>query len=59
MLKATGRYADAAFPAAIIDPKDYAAALDVVRAAASDAGHQPDVGRAGQPRHGRDGPQPR
>lgn len=41
MLKATGRYADAWFPAAIIDPKDYAAALDVVRAAASDAGRNP------------------
>lgn len=41
MLKATGRYADAWFPAAIIDPKDYTAALDVVRAAASDAGRNP------------------
>ena len=41
MLKATGRYADAWFPAAIIDPKDYAAALGVVRTAASDAGRDP------------------
>lgn len=41
MLKATGRYADAWFPAALVHPKDYAAALDVVRAAASDAGRDP------------------
>lgn len=41
MLKATGRYADAWFPAAVVHPKDYAAGLDVVRAAASDAGRDP------------------
>jgi len=41
MLKATGRYADAWFPAAIVDPKDYAGALDIVRSAASDAGRDP------------------
>ena len=38
MLRATGRYADAWFPAAIFDPAEYAAKFDVVRAAASDAG---------------------
>ncbi len=41
MLKATGRYADAWFPAALVHPNDYAAALDVVRAAASDASRDP------------------
>lgn len=41
MLKATGRYADAWFPAALVHPKDYATALDVVRTAASDAGRDP------------------
>ena len=41
MLRATGRYADAWFPALITRPKDYAAGLEVVRAAASDAGRDP------------------
>jgi phthiodiolone/phenolphthiodiolone dimycocerosates ketoreductase len=41
MLRATGRYADAWFPAATIRPKDYAAGLEKVRSAASDAGRDP------------------
>jgi phthiodiolone/phenolphthiodiolone dimycocerosates ketoreductase len=41
MLRATGRYADAWFPALTNRPKDYAAGLEKVRAAASDAGRDP------------------
>jgi phthiodiolone/phenolphthiodiolone dimycocerosates ketoreductase len=41
MLPATGRYADAWFPGFIMRPKDYAAGLEQVRAAASDAGRDP------------------
>jgi phthiodiolone/phenolphthiodiolone dimycocerosates ketoreductase len=41
MLRATGRYADAWFPALIMRPTDYAAGLEVVRSAASDAGRDP------------------
>jgi phthiodiolone/phenolphthiodiolone dimycocerosates ketoreductase len=41
MLRATGRYADAWFPGAIFSPADYARGLDLVRAAASDAGRDP------------------
>ncbi|HME75053.1 MAG TPA: LLM class flavin-dependent oxidoreductase [Mycobacterium sp.] len=41
MLRATGRYADAWFPAGTIRPKDYAAGLEKVRSAASDAGRDP------------------
>jgi phthiodiolone/phenolphthiodiolone dimycocerosates ketoreductase len=41
MLRATGRYADAWFPAATLSPKDYASGLEAVRAAASDAGRDP------------------
>ncbi len=41
MLRATGRYADAWFPGMISRPKDYAAGLEKVRAAASDAGRDP------------------
>jgi phthiodiolone/phenolphthiodiolone dimycocerosates ketoreductase len=41
MLRATGRYADAWFPALITRPKDYAAGLEKVRVAASDAGRDP------------------
>jgi phthiodiolone/phenolphthiodiolone dimycocerosates ketoreductase len=41
MLRATGRYADGWFPAALFQPEEYAAALDVVRNAASDAGRDP------------------
>lgn len=41
MLRAAGRYADAWFPAVTIRPKDYAAGLEKVRAAASDAGRDP------------------
>jgi phthiodiolone/phenolphthiodiolone dimycocerosates ketoreductase len=41
MLRITGRYADAWFPAFIFDAKSYAAGLEVVRAAASDAGRDP------------------
>jgi len=41
MLRATGRYADAWFPAFPHRPQDYAQRLEVVRAAASDAGRDP------------------
>jgi phthiodiolone/phenolphthiodiolone dimycocerosates ketoreductase len=41
MLRATGRYADAWFPAATMRPKDYAHGLQAVRTAASDAGRDP------------------
>ena len=41
MLRATGRYADAWFPAAVVSPADYARGLEAVRAAASDAGRDP------------------
>ncbi|OBA82032.1 photosystem I reaction center subunit VIII [Mycobacterium sp. 1164966.3] len=42
MLRATGRYADAWFPAAMtMRPKDYAVGLEKVRAAASDVGRDP------------------
>jgi phthiodiolone/phenolphthiodiolone dimycocerosates ketoreductase len=41
MLRATGRYADAWFPAFPHRPKDYAQRLEVVQAAASDAGRDP------------------
>ena len=41
MLRATGRYADAWFPAGTIRPKDYAAGLERVRSAASDSGRDP------------------
>jgi phthiodiolone/phenolphthiodiolone dimycocerosates ketoreductase len=41
MLRATGRYADAWFPAAVISPADYARGLDAVRTAASDARRDP------------------
>jgi phthiodiolone/phenolphthiodiolone dimycocerosates ketoreductase len=41
MLRATGRYADAWFPALVYRPKDYARGLEAVRTAASDAGRDP------------------
>ena len=41
MLRATGRYADAWFPAAVLRPKDYARGLDAVKIAPSDAGRDP------------------
>src|ERR1700675_574301 len=41
MLRVTGRYADAWFPAATARPKNYAAGLEKVRSAASDAGRDP------------------
>ncbi|CAN5308407.1 LLM class flavin-dependent oxidoreductase [soil metagenome] len=41
MLRATGRYADAWFPAMTLDPVKYAQGLDQVRAAADDAGRDP------------------
>ncbi|OBB10997.1 photosystem I reaction center subunit VIII [Mycobacteriaceae bacterium 1482268.1] len=41
MLRATGRYADGWFPAAIFHKPDYKAGLDTVRTAASDAGRDP------------------
>jgi phthiodiolone/phenolphthiodiolone dimycocerosates ketoreductase len=41
MLRITGRYADAWFPAFTFRPEDYAAGLEVVRSAASDAGRDP------------------
>ena len=39
MLRATGRYGDAWFPAFPHRPEDYGQRLEIVRAAASDAGH--------------------
>ncbi len=41
MLRATGRYADAWFPALVLRPKDYGSGLEAVRTAASDAGRDP------------------
>jgi phthiodiolone/phenolphthiodiolone dimycocerosates ketoreductase len=41
MLRATGRYADGWFPVSHFQPTEYAAALEVVRTAASDAGRNP------------------
>jgi len=41
MLRATGRYADGWFPVTHFQPEEYAAALEVVRTAASDAGRDP------------------
>ena len=41
MLRITGQYADAWFPAFIFDAKSYAAGLEVIRGAASDAGRDP------------------
>src|SRR6202165_4710040 len=41
MLRATGRYADAWFPALVLRPKDYGSGLEAVRRAASDAGRDP------------------
>jgi phthiodiolone/phenolphthiodiolone dimycocerosates ketoreductase len=41
MLRAAGRYGDAYFPGFPHRPKDYAQRLEVVRAAASDAGRDP------------------
>ncbi|MGV0713776.1 LLM class flavin-dependent oxidoreductase [Mycolicibacterium sp. XJ662] len=41
MLRAVGRYGDGFFPAFAHRPEDYAQRLDVVRAAASDAGRDP------------------
>ncbi len=41
MLRATGRYGDAYFPAFPHQPVDYKQRLDVVRSAASDAGRDP------------------
>jgi phthiodiolone/phenolphthiodiolone dimycocerosates ketoreductase len=41
MLRATGRYADAWFPATVFRPQDYEERLDLVRSAASDAGRVP------------------
>jgi phthiodiolone/phenolphthiodiolone dimycocerosates ketoreductase len=41
MLRATGRYADAWFPAAVFSAADYARGLTAVRTAASDAGRDP------------------
>ena len=41
MLRATGRFADAWFPGAILRPKDYARGLETLRTAASDAGRDP------------------
>jgi phthiodiolone/phenolphthiodiolone dimycocerosates ketoreductase len=46
MLKATGRYADGWFPAAILHRPDYKGGLEAVRAAASDAGRDPASVRA-------------
>jgi len=41
MLRITGRYADAWFPVIMMRPKNYAAGLETIRSAASDAGRDP------------------
>lgn len=41
MLRATGRYGDAWFPGMLARPSDYAAGLEAVKTAASDAGRDP------------------
>jgi phthiodiolone/phenolphthiodiolone dimycocerosates ketoreductase len=41
MLRATGRYADAWFPALVLDPAKYADGLEKVRSAADDTGRDP------------------
>ncbi len=41
MLRITGRYADAWFPASVSRPIDYAERLDAVRSAASDSSRDP------------------
>jgi phthiodiolone/phenolphthiodiolone dimycocerosates ketoreductase len=41
MLRATGRYADAWYPAFVMRPTDYSRGLDAVKTAASDAGRDP------------------
>lgn len=41
MLRLTGQYGDGWYPSAITSPQDYAAKLDLVRAAARDAGRDP------------------
>jgi phthiodiolone/phenolphthiodiolone dimycocerosates ketoreductase len=41
MLRITGRYADAWLPVIMMQPKNYAAGLEVIRSAASDAGRDP------------------
>ena len=41
MLRATGRYGDAWFPGFAHRPQDYAERLEIIRAAASDAGRDP------------------
>ncbi len=41
MLRLTGQYGDGWYPASITSPQDYAAKLDLVRAAARDAGRDP------------------
>ena len=41
MLRATGRYGDAWFPGFAHRPEDYAARLEIIRSAASDAGRDP------------------
>jgi phthiodiolone/phenolphthiodiolone dimycocerosates ketoreductase len=46
MLRATGRYADGWFPAAIFHRPDYKAGIEAVRSAASDAGRDPTSLRA-------------
>ncbi len=46
MLRATGRYADGWFPAAIFHRPDYKAGLELVRSSASDAGRDPMSMRA-------------
>ena len=58
MLRATGRYADAWFPAAVFSPADYARGFEAVRAAASDAGRDPLSHRRRDLLLHRHGPQP-
>ena len=59
MLRATGRYADAWFPAFPHRPDDYAQRLEIVRCRGIRRGARPDVHPPGCRVLGRDWPQPR
>jgi phthiodiolone/phenolphthiodiolone dimycocerosates ketoreductase len=59
MLRATGRYGDAWFPAFPHRPEDYGQRLEIVRPAASDAGRDPMAHPPGCRVLGRHRPQPR
>jgi phthiodiolone/phenolphthiodiolone dimycocerosates ketoreductase len=43
MLRLTGRYGDGWYPTSVVSPQEYATKLDVVRAAAAEAGRDPQA----------------